>query len=96
MATADAIVRRRVRVVGRVQGVGFRETCRREAMRLGVAGTVRNLGDRSVEAVFEGSADAVEQMLEWCQRGPRMAHVRDVEVATEPPTGMQGFTIGFA
>jgi acylphosphatase len=93
MATADAPIRRRVRITGRVQGVGFRETCRREAQRLGVAGRVRNLGDGSVEATFEGPRSAIEQMIAWCRRGPRAASVRDVTVVTESPIGESGFAI---
>lgn len=93
MTGADERVRRRVRVTGRVQGVGFRESCRREAQRLGVAGTVRNRGDGSVEAEFEGTAAAVDQLVAWCRRGPRFAHVRDVAVTSEPPTDAVGFTI---
>jgi acylphosphatase len=84
-----------VRISGRVQGVGFRESCRREAQRLGVAGTVRNLGDGSVEAVFEGAAPAVDGMVAWCRRGPRSADVRRVDAAPEDPTGASGFTISF-
>ncbi len=89
-------VRSRVLVTGRVQGVGFRESCRREAQRLGVAGHVRNRGDGSVEAVFEGTDPAVARMVEWCRRGPRSARVRDVTVAAEAPTGADGFTISFS
>jgi len=95
MARRDESIRRRARIVGRVQGVGFRESCRREAHVLGVAGTARNLADGSVEAVFEGPAPLVEQMLSWCHQGPRMAHVRHIEVTTETPTGSTGFTIGY-
>jgi acylphosphatase len=76
--------------------VGFRESCRREALRLGVAGTVSNRGDGSVEAVFEGTAPAVDQMVAWCQRGPRSAHVGDVAVTLERPLGEVGFTISFS
>jgi acylphosphatase len=93
MATTGESIRRRVRIVGRVQGVGFREACRREACALGVAGTVRNLADGSVEAVFEGPAPLVEQMLSWCHHGPRLAGVRHVEVTAEEPTGSTGFAI---
>ncbi len=71
-------------------------SCRREARRLGVAGTVRNRGDGSVEARFEGPAPAVEQMIAWCHRGPRSSHVRGVEVAPEPPTGTTEFRISFS
>ena len=85
-----------MRIAGRVQGVGFRESCRREARRLGVAGTVRNLGDGSVEAVFEGPAPAVEQMIAWCHHGPRSSHVRSVDVVPEHPIGIVGFAISFS
>ena len=76
--------------------MGFRESCRREAQRLGVAGTVRNRGDGSVEAVFEGTAPAVDQMVAWCERGPRSAHVGDVTVTVERPIDDVGFTISFS
>lgn len=95
MTEPEERIRRRVRVAGRVQGVGFRESCRREARRFGVAGTVLNCDDRSVEAVFEGSAAAVEQMVEWCRRGPRSAYVRDVTVTVETPKHEVGFIISF-
>jgi acylphosphatase len=95
--TADiGRIRRRVTISGRVQGVGFRESCRREAQLLDVAGTVRNRGDGSVEAVFEGPAPAVEQMIEWCRRGPRSARVLHVGVAAETPSDAVGFTISFS
>jgi acylphosphatase len=76
-----------------VQGVFFRATCAREASRRGVTGWVRNVADGSVEAVFEGEADAVEAMTAWCRRGPDGARVDGVEAANEPPQGLQGFEI---
>jgi len=96
VTNADERIRRRVRVTGRVQGVGFRETCRREAQRHGVAGTVWNRSDGSVEAVFEGTAAAVDHMEAWCRQGPRSAQVRDVVVTHERPTGEVEFTISFS
>jgi acylphosphatase len=89
-------IRRRVHVTGRVQGVGFRESCRREAQQLGIAGRVRNRADGSVEAVFEGPAPAVERMIEWCHHGPRAAHVRGITVAPEAPTGATDFSISYS
>jgi acylphosphatase len=86
-------VRRRVRVWGAVQGVFFRASCRDEAASRGVAGWVRNRPDGSVEAVFEGEADAVEAMTVWCRRGPGGARVEGVEAADEPPEGLEGFRI---
>ncbi len=72
---------KRVRVIvhGRVQGVGFRAACQAEATAAGVRGWVRNKWDGSVEALFEGSTEAVDRMIRWCHRGPRMADIEDVE-----------------
>jgi acylphosphatase len=86
-------VRRRVLVSGRVQGVGYRVACAREAAAVGVAGSVRNLPDGRVEAVFEGSPADVDALVAWCRRGPRSAVVREVRVTDEPPTGRPGFAI---
>lgn len=78
---------RRVQVVisGRVQGVGFRASCRHQAIQLGVTGWVRNRWDNSVEALIEGSEAAVDAMIRWCQRGPRAAEVTGVQVIEAPP-----------
>ena len=62
-------------VSGRVQGVGYRYFARREAMKQGLTGWVRNLSDGRVEALLEGDEDAVAAMLHWCARGPAGAHV---------------------
>ena len=80
-------------VSGDVQGVGFRWRCREEAWAAGVAGFVRNLPDGRVEAVFEGSDEAMDRMVEWCRRGPRWASVTNVDVQEEPPAGLSGFEI---
>jgi acylphosphatase len=89
---ADAI-RRRVVVRGDVQGVFFRDSTRHEAESRGVSGSVTNRSDGAVEAVFEGSPDAVEAMVAFCQSGPSRAHVEDVEVTEEQPERAGG---GFA
>lgn len=70
----------RVCVHGRVQGVGFREACVREAHRLGVAGWVRNRRDGTVEAMIAGGAEDVAAMIAWARRGPPGARVDRVEV----------------
>lgn len=87
------MVRTRVVVAGLVQGVYFRDTCRRVATERRVAGWVRNLPDGTVEAVFEGSPDAVRQLVEWAHRGPARARVHRVEVYEEEPEGLSGFTV---
>lgn len=79
--------RLRVVVSGTVQGVWFRESCRREAERLGVAGWVCNLPDGRVEAIFEGPAAEVAAMAAWCRKGPPNAAVERVDSQEEPPKG---------
>ena len=91
-----AKVRAHVFVSGRVQGVFFRYETRQLARRVGVTGWIRNLPDGRVEAVFEGEKDAVEQMIEFCRRGPPAARVDKVEVIWEPYKGeFNSFTIRY-
>ncbi len=63
MTDPNPVIRRKVVVSGRVQGVFFRDSCRRMAEALGVSGWARNRGDGTFEAVFEGSPHAVEQLV---------------------------------
>ena len=86
-------VRRRVVVRGQVQGVFFRDTCRRKAESRGVAGWVTNRPDGAVEAVFEGDPDAVQAMVDWAARGPRGADVDSADDVSEEPEGLSGFEI---
>lgn len=77
---------------GRVQGVFYRDSMRREAQRLGVDGWVRNCADGSVEAVVQGAPDAVEAIVRWAWQGPQHAQVTQVESA--PAEGLfTGFEI---
>jgi acylphosphatase len=87
------VIRRRVVVHGRVQGVFFRDTTRRMAESRGVSGWVGNRPDGAVEAVFEGEAGPVESMIELCREGPGRAEVERVEVTEQEPQGLQGFTV---
>ena len=87
------MVRYRVLISGRVQGVFFRDSCRRLAEQQDVAGWVRNLPDGRVEAVFEAPKWVVESMLEWMRTGPRGAAVSSVDVSWEDPGTEQGFRV---
>ncbi len=71
-------------ITGRVQGVGYRASCARQAAGLGLTGWVRNRWDGAVEALFEGEAAAVAQMIDWCWQGQMMADVTNVEIASLP------------
>jgi acylphosphatase len=87
------MIRRRVVVHGLVQGVFFRDSVRRRASSSGVFGWVRNNWDGTVEAVFEGTPDAVDALVTLCHKGPRGARVDRVEVLDEEPEGLSGFAI---
>jgi acylphosphatase len=76
-------VRAHVYVSGRVQGVFFRSEIEYKAVRQNVCGWVRNLPDGRVEAVFEGEKETVEELVEFCRKGPRGARVSKVEVHWE-------------
>jgi acylphosphatase len=74
-------ITRNLRIIGRVQGVGFRFYMQRKARELGVTGWVRNCRDDSVEAMIQGSPESVDAMIAWARRGPPSAIVTDVQVA---------------
>jgi acylphosphatase len=83
----------RLRIHGRVQGVFFRDSMRREAVRHGVAGWVRNNSDGTVEAVLEGSSEGVDAVVAWARSGPPGARVSHVEEAAEEPQAAAGFAV---
>lgn len=87
------VICRRVVVHGLVQGVFFRDSCRREARDARVGGWVRNRPDGAVEALFEGAEDDVQRMLDWVRHGPSHARVERVDVVDEQPTGHTTFAI---
>jgi acylphosphatase len=89
-------VRARVIVEGRVQGVFFRHHTQEMAYKLGVKGWVKNRRDGSVEALFEGHKEMVEQIIRWCHRGPSEASVMNVRTSWENYTGeFEDFSINY-
>jgi acylphosphatase len=91
---APSRVRVRAVVSGRVQGVWYRESCRREAERLGVAGWIRNNRDGTVELEAEGARASVEELLAWVRVGPPRAVVSAVRVDDLAVQGDSGFHVG--
>lgn len=74
-------VRAHAVISGRVQGVFFRMETKRAAEQCGVSGWVRNQGDGTVEAVFEGDREDVSAVIDWCKRGPPLSRVQSVDVS---------------
>ncbi len=81
-------------VHGRVQGVWFRDSTRREASRLGLAGHAINLPDGNVEVLATGPAAALDELEQWLHVGPPVARVTQVEVRMVEVTAVAGFRIG--
>lgn len=89
-------IRVRLIIQGRVQGVWFRDSTRREAMSLGVNGWVKNCRDGSVEVLAEGPEERVNQLIKWCHHGPSYARVTDVHQTKEAGQGeFDTFDIAF-
>jgi acylphosphatase len=87
------VARVRVLVSGKVQGVFYRDTTKKEADARGVNGWVRNLRDGRVEAVFEGATPDVDGMVAWCRIGSALSRPTFVERLDEPEEGLTGFLI---
>lgn len=88
-----AVIRRRVVIHGRVQGVFFRDSLRRLADEEQVAGWARNTWEGTVEAVLQGNAASVERLVAFAREGPEGARVDRVEVIEEEPESLHGFAI---
>jgi len=89
-------VRVRLIIEGRVQGVWFRDSTRRQAVMFGVTGWVRNRPEGTVEILAEGEENAVEKLVAWCRRGPSGAKVDRLREEREPWQGQfESFDITF-
>lgn len=80
-------------VTGKVQGVFFRQSAKEEADRLGLTGWVRNVPDGSVEIAAFGDEKSISQLIEWCQEGPPVASVVDLQLESIEFEEHDGFNI---
>lgn len=81
------MVRKRLMIRGRVQGVFYRANTKEQASLLGLAGWVRNLPDGAVEAEVEGPPDDVDALIDWCRGGPPYARVDSIDIEDREPKG---------
>jgi acylphosphatase len=82
-----------IKIAGKVQGVFFRASTKEQADALGIKGTVQNERDGSVLVEAEGNDASIDQFIEWCRRGPRMANVISCDVAEASPKNFKDFVI---
>jgi acylphosphatase len=81
-------------ISGFVQGIGFRHFVRQNAQKLGLKGWVRNIPGGNVEAVFQGSKDAIDEMILLCQKGPMFSEVKEVTIdRIDSEEQLEGFEI---
>ena len=92
---ADSKVVYKIRVTGRVQGVGFRQACLREARYRGIFGMVKNISDGSVYIEAEGTMAQLNEFVNWCKRGPGYGSVEDISVEQGHPANYNSFTIRY-
>ena len=85
---------RKFRIEGRVQGVWFRESTRRQAEQLDVRGYAVNRPDGSVEVLACGAAERVAELAEWLRQGPTLARVSSVESTSHSGDCPEAFTTG--
>ena len=81
-----------VNIKGIVQGVFYRVSTQKKATQLGLMGWVKNNSDGSVEAVFEGESNKIEQILEWCENGPENASVESVSIISKEIISLKRFS----
>jgi acylphosphatase len=88
------MIRARLLISGRVQGVFYRASCQDEAAARGLVGWVRNLPDGGVEALLQGPEERVRDLIKWCYAGPPHAQVSRIELTHEEPRDdLEGFRI---
>jgi acylphosphatase len=85
---------RRFIVSGRVQGVWFRDSTRKAATDLGIAGHAINLDNGDVEVLASGTPEALQQLKNWLRQGPPLAAVSNVEEVSLPGEALRGFRVG--
>ena len=82
-----------IEVDGLVQGVFYRQSTKAKAIELGIAGEIKNKPDGTVHIIATGTEAQLNQLIEWCNKGPEMAIVTNVKVEKIPLQSFKGFSI---
>lgn len=89
------MMRWRITICGKVQGVFYRKSTQKKALELGVSGWVRNLDNGCVEAEIEGTPEQIDAMVDWCNEGPPAAEVTSIDEEEVPVKNDEGFFIRY-
>lgn len=85
----------RFKVLGKVQGVWYRDSTQKQAEQIGLTGWVRNLPDGSVEVLACGEAEQLKQLRQWLLQGPQLARVDSVQAQQSDWHSCEGFTVRY-
>ena len=89
------MVNRAFLISGRVQGVFFRDSTKKEALKLGLQGSAVNLSDGTVKVCLRGESEDIDLLERWLQMGPELARVESViEVDIDQQLELNGFKVG--
>ncbi len=80
-------------IKGKVQGVFYRATAKKEADQWGITGWVKNTDEGNVEIIASGSQPHLQQFIEWCRKGPSRAQVSDVVITEIEEGKFDEFTV---
>jgi acylphosphatase len=80
-------------VTGQVQKVNFRKSAQQEAVRLGITGTVQNVGADSVHLEASGAPEQIDLFIEWCKKGPEKAKIEHFQVKKISQRNFTGFAV---
>lgn len=83
----------KIQVFGKVQGVWFRASAKKEADKLGLQGTVKNLNDGSVLIFVQGEDTVISNFINWCKVGPEFASVKEIKIEDEEVQNLDDFKI---
>jgi len=91
--TTRETIHKNIRISGRVQGVGFRYSAMQAALALGVTGFVKNLYSGEVYVEAEGTAEQVDEFIEWCRQGPPRARIDHIDITVGEVAGFTEFRV---
>jgi len=85
----------KIKIHGRVQGVGYRHSAATIARYIGIKGFIQNEMDGGVYIEAEGNRNQLDEFVGWCRKGPGLGNVQSIEIETAPPKNHHKFQIKY-